>query len=149
MIKVDDQLTLLVTDLNEALKFSKDALDNVINGMVLSQTLVTKAEESTRISVVIDKLSDIERIISSFHINIAEDKEHILLNWTETKSPQTYFFNKDSEITEKQFYFILMSFDRVISQLLSRVEEANNGYISFCWSIRNSIHKIITEYMTK
>lgn len=150
MVTVNEQIDKLINDLNEFLKSSLNTLNCVLNGMTLSRDLVSD-DEKPNISLVIDKVSTVSDIISSFKIdtkNIAGSKQVRLL-WYETGTSERFYYNnEENDLTEKMFNFILMSFDREVSQRLSIIEESNNGYIYFCTSIKDRLHKIITEYMT-
>lgn len=150
MINLNEQNAKLVTDLNEFLKISLSTLNYVLQGMHLANELISKENGKNNISRIIDKISNVEEMISSFRIGIKTVKEtdKLWLAWSNTGSQETYYYNEDNDLTEKMFNFILMSFDREISQRLSIIEESNNGYIYFCNSIKEHLHRIITEYMT-
>lgn len=150
MITVNEQFVNLVTDLNEFLKISHNTLRDVLNGMSLARNLVSD-DEKHNISCITDKISKVSEIMSCFKIGIKNIKgtEQAWLVWNETGTSEKYFYNtEENDLTEKMFNFILLSFDREIAQRLSIIEESNNGYIHFCYSIKNQLHNIITKYMT-
>ena len=148
MIIANEQTIKLVDNLNDFLKISHNTLNDVLHGMTLSRDLVSQDKEKANISRVIDKISNIDEMIFSFKIGIKDTNRKLWLCWDKTGSQEKYYYNEDKELTEKMFNFILMSFDREISQKLSIIEETCDGYIYFCYSIKNKLHKIITEYMT-
>jgi len=149
MIIADEQITKLVNDLNAFLKRSTDTLSNVLDGMCLARDLVSNDNEQSNISRIIDKISSVSEIISSFKISINDTNNQLRLSWEKSGSQEKYYYTTtDNNLTEKLFNFILMSFDREISQRISIIEESKNGYIYFCSCIKDSLHKIITNYMT-
>lgn len=147
MITVNEQTKKLSDELNDFLKVSHNTLSDVLNGMTFARDLVNNNNEKENLSRVIDKISNVDEIMSSFKISIKDTNNKLCLFWDKTGSQEKYHYNEVNELTEKMFHFILMTFDREISQRLSIIEEANKGYIYFCNKIKNQLHNIITNYM--
>lgn len=150
MITIGNHEEKLVNEFPNFKNQSIETLNNVITGLNLAKELSDSPKESTKISDVINKLSHVEEILSSFKIGITSttNPEKLWLVWEETGSSKKYYYNDEKELTEKMFCFLLMSLEKEISQRLSVVEDSFSGYIYFSSKIKDWLHKIIVDYMT-
>lgn len=138
----------LVQNLKEFKGNSYHTLRYVLEGMTLARDIIKSKEEKENLSHIIDKISAVDEIISSFNLSIKDTTEpnKLYLNWNKTGTSSQFSYSEE-DLTEKLLCYILMTFEKEVSQRLSIIEESNKGYIYFCEQIKNSLHKVIANYM--
>jgi len=149
MVNVGEQEKKLISDFTKFKDDSYKTLDSVVAGMDLAKKIVKDSKDVAKISQVSEKLSTIAEIITSFRVGINETDNHekLWLVWEKTGSTEKYYYNTESDLTEKILCYLLMTFEKEICQKLSTVEAYADGYIYFSTKIKDHLHNIISNYM--
>ena len=152
MVKVNEAERVLINELMEFKIGSIQIIDNVHLGIILAKEMLNPNRNSKTISDFIEVLENLHAILSAFCIGSDKDESNDGSEnlWIRLNSSMCYRDNNnDKPVTEKTIAFALMSFDKEISNQISRLEILNKGsYIHFGYTLKDRLQKIIENYMT-
>lgn len=145
MIKIDLPEENLVRELALFRELQSTTLQNVIVGIELAMIVLETENEKVNVLRLEGKLNDLLDMLTSFTVGISDTKLYVI--WTNKATGINYDYT-EKVLTEKMFCFLLLSYEKEILEKLSDIENEDDGFIQFCETIKNTLHRIITDYIT-
>lgn len=145
MIKIDLPEENLVRELALFRELQSTTLQNMIVGLELAMIVLKTDNEKDNVLRVTGKINNLLDMLTSFTVGISDTKLYVIWN---NKATGINYDYSEKILTEKMFCFLLLSYEKEISENLSNIEKENYGYIDFCETIKHSLHRIITDYIT-
>ena len=145
MIKIDLPEENLVRELALFRELQSTTLQNVSVGIELAMIVLETENEKVNVLRLEGKLNDLLDMLTSFTVGISDTKLYVI--WTNKATGINYDYT-EKVLTEKMFCFLLLSYEKEILEKLSDIENEDDGFIQFCETIKNTLHRIITDYIT-